>query len=379
MQGKDDIRSGLTPLFQANGSVYPNAVKYYASVQLFSGWGLIRGNHKNPNPHAYSYLRSTGGGTVKMDNIPPSPYDAWYRVLHAYPTGLVKTFDPDLWDTCVDKINGKVRGDLDLSIDAFQARQTAKMFKAGELVTQFAKDIGTWDRRHKHVTYGVSKALARAIPIAKLAGALKLTWTYGWAPLLSDVYDILDETLHSYINQYQSYNGLARRTTSVVVAGQVDGSYGFTIPFITERRETCRIKVVLDTGSMPELARWTSLNPASIGWELLPFSFVVDWFFDVGSTLRSIESALLYNRAFKTGFVTRHLSYVGKSHGNTVGNSWSKTTAEGSWQFVSVDFDRSVLTSFPIRTLPRVKPPSSGQLQNGLALLTQFLSGRIKK
>jgi hypothetical protein len=46
------------------------------------------------------------------------------------------------------------------------------------------------------------------------------------------------------------------------------------------------------------------MNPVSIGWELLPYSFVVDWFYDVGSYVRNWESAILYRSAAKGGWVT---------------------------------------------------------------------------
>lgn len=350
---------------------------YTASLSWFSGWALRRGDHKSPLPHSYSRLFSFGKGELRCVNGPGYEYNNYHhRVLAAYPTGVNRGFSSDLYNRCVDIINGKVRGDLDLSVDAFQAKQTARQFKAGELVTDFFRDISTWDRRHK-TSNNVARALAKAIPIAKLAGALRLTWVYGWKPLIEDFYGVLDEGLRSYINQYQTYNAVSKSSHTYECEGLVEAGGDNLAPFRVTRKETCRVSVTLDTNNLPGMANWTSLNPASIAWEVLPFSFVIDWFIDVGSTLRSIETAMLYNRAFKTGFVSRIVVNRGESAGGLSKYTYYSLFATGHWTFTSVDFNRTVLSSFPIRTLPSVNLGlSSPRLFNACALLTQFLGKR---
>jgi hypothetical protein len=58
-----------------------------------------------------------------------------------------------------------------------------------------------------------------------------------------------------------------------------------------------------------DLAKWSSFNPASVTWELLPYSFVVDWFVDVGGYLRDLESAFLYQSSFVRGYFTHTRKY----------------------------------------------------------------------
>lgn len=374
MLGKTNIRMTPVPVYYGNGFVNKEGASVYANpVESFTGWALRRGDHKSPLPHSYSRLLSTGGGRIERVDPRGGGNNYYYRVLAAYPSGVNGNFTDTLYNKCIDKINGKVRGDLDLSVDAFQAKQTAKQFKAGDLVLDFFNDVSSWDRRHK-TSNNVAKALAKAIPIAKLAGALRLTWVYGWKPLIQDFYGVLDEGLRTYINHYQTYNAVSRSQYSYRCTGFVDSGSGNYAPFQVNRKESCRVCITLDTTKMPELANWTSLNPASIAWELLPFSFVFDWFVDVGGSLRSLETALLYNRAFKNGFVSRIVVNKGESSGSTVDFGYYKLYTTGRWAFTSVNFDRTVLTSFPIRRLPSVDVGlSSPRLFNAIGLLTQFL------
>lgn len=376
MQGKNQVTMVSSPRYftHVDGTQWQDPSTVYSSVSLFSGWALRRGDHKSPLPHAYSRLLSTGGGTLRE----VAQYYTWHqRVMAAYPSGVDTAFSDVLYNECIDKINGKVRGDLDLSVDAFQARQTARQFKAGDLITNFADDLTQWDRRRR--SGDVSRAIARAIPIARLAGALRLTWVYGWKPLIQDFYGVLDEGLRSYINHYQTYNAVTSTTRIYTCAGLVENGSNNYAPFRVTRKESCRVSITLDTANLPGMANWTSLNPASIAWELLPFSFVVDWFIDVGSTLRSIETALLYNRAFKSGFVSRIVINNGKSTGTVVSAQYFTRTCTGQWAFSAVNFDRTVLASFPVRRLPSVDVGlSSPRLFNAIGLLTQFLGGKRK-
>lgn len=375
MDGKSCKEMIPTSQFWDTGYTNPQGVYIWKCVSDFSGWALRRGDHKSPLPHRYHTLKSYGSGEGRFTGV-EGVLSFYNRVLVADPRGLNNDFDNTLYNECIDKINGKVRGDLDLSVDAFQAKQTAKQFKAGDMVIDFFGDISSWDSRHRG-SNTVARALAKAIPIAKLAGALRLSWVYGWKPLINDFYGVLDEGLRTYINKYQTYNAVRSSRYQYSVAGAVDWTGYNLAPFQTNRSETCRVSVTLDTDSMPELASWTSLNPVSIAWELLPFSFVIDWFVDVGASLRSLETALLYNSAFKSGFVSRIVVNKGISTGGSVIVPNGTYSASGHWTFTDVSFDRTVLTSFPVRRLPSVDVGlSSPRLFNAIGLLTQFLGKR---
>lgn len=341
--------------------IYDNGAKgnYYVYpryIYNLSGWPLRRGDHKSPMQHSYSTMKSSGTGKLRLEDNYPSNV----RVGAALASGYDVSFSPSLYNEAVAKLSGKVRGDLDLSVDAFQARQTGRMFKAADIISDFDRSL----RR------GVYRKLNTFVSIAKLAGSLRLQWVYGWKPLIDDFYGVLDEAVRDYVNNFTTFRAVRRREDTQVFIGSVDNTGMHTISFRGELKEFCTVSVTLDTSKMPELAFWTSLNPASIGWELLPFSFVVDWVIDVGSYLRSLETALLFNRSFHSGYLSRLVYMNAESLGS--GSKSLTHELEGKWYFRTSVFQRDVLTGFPVPSLPRVNPGlSSPRLWNAISLLTQ--------
>jgi hypothetical protein len=117
------------------------------------------------------------------------------------------------------------------------------------------------------------------------------------------------------------------------------------------------------------------LNPASIAWELLPYSFVADWFVDIGSFLRSVETAVIYANRFRSGYysvllVKNITGLISRSE-----NSGSGSLAINAVGFANeIQFRRVVYSGFPLPTVPRFKANlGSRRLLSAAALLTQKL------
>lgn len=367
MQGKIDMGMQQSPVFYDNG--YVGSINVYKpQMYKFSGWVLRRGDHKSPLPHSYSSLKTTGAGEYRYHNFVTRD-TGFGRVGSSYPDGYETDVPRWLYNETLDTLYGRIRGNLDLSVDAFQGRQTARGFKAGDIVTKFRRDL----RNNPNIWPFMRKAHA----IAKLAGSLRLAWVYGWKPLIEDYYSILDESLRDYINRYQSFTARRSYENSGICRGYVESGSENLAPYRYETKSTVTVSVILDTKHIPSLAHWTSLNPISIGWELLPFSFVFDWFADVGSTLRSIESALLYNASFKSGYVTRFTRTTGKSTGGALKTNYVKYSAEGHFSFTYVKFDRTILSGMPYPNRHILRPKlGTDRLLNGLALLVGLRTRR---
>jgi hypothetical protein len=125
-----------------------------------------------------------------------------------------------------------------------------------------------------------------------------------------------------------------------------------------------------------EFAGYTSLNPASIGWELLPWSFVADWVVDVGGYLRNLENAWLYGSAFAGGYSTETI--LARTFGKfsySYGSSGSLIVCEADGGYQEYIYKRrQVLTGIPIPRVPRVDIQLGAQrLLASAALLSQFL------
>lgn len=139
---------------------------------------------------------------------------------------------------------------------------------------------------------GVNPFKGRRKSNPKNAHNLWLEYSYGWIPLVSDVYDVLE---------FQKKNAPTARIRKKMRSGQ-NNSYEASQPdFHCEIRTTHDIrtqhvaavgaKVRIEDAGWAFLNQFDISNPLSLAWELLPYSFVVDWFIPVGDFLR-IQNSL---------------------------------------------------------------------------------------
>jgi len=151
-----------------------------------------------------------------------------------------------------------------------------------------------WVRLGKGRTYRISNtrvqmdtyALRRK---AKSVGSLWLEYWFGWSPLISDIggaVDVLQDRDLRLRNKFTS-TGYADYT-STVVDGFSDGGWHKRVVTRTQSsgvRLSC-VCVVQSPNSL-KANQLGFVNPATVAWELIPFSFLVDWFLPVGRFLDS--------------------------------------------------------------------------------------------
>lgn len=113
-------------------------------------------------------------------------------------------------------------------------------------------------------------------------------------------------------------------------------------------------------------------NPLYLSWELMKYSFVIDWFVHVGDFLSSLDAA--FGCSFVAGCVTtgvrasQELRWY-QSGVTSPGNSIFSDYSEKDENF---SVDRSTLLTFPLLTLPAFKDPRSLEhALNAIALLRQ--------
>lgn len=113
------------------------------------------------------------------------------------------------------------------------------------------------------------------------------------------------------------------------------------------------------------------LNPALIAWELMPFSFVIDWLLPIGTWLQALAAPL--GIAFKSG--TRTTTALSRKTYKFV----QENDAIGRFPSVNVQnfcMDRIRYGAFPT-PLPYLKSPFSGQhIISAIALIVQQSSSR---
>jgi len=130
-------------------------------------------------------------------------------------------------------------------------------------------------------------------------GAVWLEYSYGWKPLFGDIHDAIKSLESPYKEAVIKGNGKFEAISNInlssgqqLTKGQIKATYRV--------QYGCTLKV-----TNPNLAQATQLgltNPLSVVWEVIPFSFVVDWFTPVGAFLEnySFGYGLSFTRKWAT-------------------------------------------------------------------------------
>jgi len=364
------------PAFQVISGYDPNTGLVTSSTSAPGAWyawdkqvicpPMNPGDHKSPTAWSYTTVfNNSQSGIYRMVQRGPSP-NQWTQISGKQVGGVpdlsgLWTPESILYNEALDRLNKKARGELDLSVSAFQAKQTIRMFNVTESLLAFA---------------------SRKANILRRVGSKWLEWQYGWKPLISDIYSVADESLRYILNESENIEGRASRkfSGSKAYQGLSQNPKVKTDKVSYTTFQACKIGVKMSRKQETNLARWTSLNPISIAWELLPYSFVVDWFYDVGGMLRATETALLYSGTFQTGYVS-YLK-VGKATSNDIG-TWYKVSnqEDHTWNLVSQreekTFSRTPISNWPFPRAPSLSfDLGSSRMISAAALLSQFLGRR---
>lgn len=321
------------------------------------------------NPHSYNVFSIAEWYGTRVTSYPvPGMQLHKYESKGTWGSNSAHGYFPpwertSLYNAALEKLNSKTRGSLDLSITLAEAGQTKRMIKSVGKFTDFAKFAGLGG-----VVAG-TRALANGW----------LQFQYGWRPLLSDVFAAADEGIRISINQIEHFHARKKITMKDTISpSQVVAGVSIPTEVGLDGVQSCQfnIRLTIPTESF-DPTRWTSMNPISIGWELIPYSFVIDWFVDVGSYLRNVETALLYNTRWHSGSVSelyslktdeRQSGYQFTSGGMT--ERWDDFTCYSR----RVMFLRSVLTSYPLPRKPTFKVDlGSERLISAASLLRQLL------
>lgn len=192
-----------------------------------------------------------------------------------------------------------------------------------------------------------------------------LQFKYGWKPLMQDVYSAYE----------LARDGLGRKTETFSASRSILESYESATEVLSwkDRRQVvqvqgkCKLWARIDSELYSNVSRVGLNNPLSLGWELVPFSFVVDWGIPVGNFLEALNASA--GLTFVGGFTS--VRAVGSVSGEL--QIPADATGHGTkalYEFFS--FSRTALTGFP-KPIPYAKSPfSTSNVESALALWRQL-------
>lgn len=205
-----------------------------------------------------------------------------------------------------------------------------------------------------------------------------LEYQYGWTPLLNDV--------HGSVTKLQQLKKLSDWV--ITVKGNVTdkstseeiltGSYSARRNIESMCGYFVRLDYTPDNGFLSTLSSLGLTNPALLAWELVPYSFVVDWAVPIGDWLSSLDASLGFqflsgSATEKRQCLTRVRALIGIHPQDPL---YKITRAEYECSRKELSLIRTPYVSSPLPGFPGFKDPLSlVHAANGLSLLSQALSG----
>lgn len=290
--------------------------------------------------------------------------------------------DPGLINLALIRARSALKStDINLGVAFAEANRTAKL--VGDTTIQLAKSVQ--QLRHGEIrramrTLGISSK--RAEPKGASVPSKWLELQYGWKPLVSDVYGACDALSKRDKSDWRvTAKGRATQNQTYVQTRSLNwantNGHGGSTTATVQRRAFARIDALPANEIAISLASMGITNPALIGWELVPFSFVVDWFLPVGAWLDSLDAMIGYESAYySSSFLVRGVwSDVAAETRQVTASNYQEAFYQGSKTYVYLN--RTASNSVPIPRPPGFKDPRSyGHMANGLALLTQVFKSK---
>jgi hypothetical protein len=245
-----------------------------------------------------------------------------------------------------------------------ESRETGRMLaKSAMKLVKVIKAVKGGHWKTVLDTLGISKHVF--IP-GKTVSEMWLEIQYGWKPLLKDIHD-LDSTVRHLLTRSHQIRVEAgaewkdNRKYSEYL-------YGYEVATIDRCRTT--FLATLTNEHAATLQSLGVINPLGIAWEIVPFSFVVDWFIPVSNTLEALTSTAGFRNDGGWSSSRREYAFEIRQIGP---NDVNVLDDPGLYQEVGFGFRRFAYAEWPpMRLYANPKPWSTTHALNALALMSQL-------
>lgn len=254
---------------------------------------------------------------------------------------------------CLLKLN-----EQKVSLGTFLAETKRAANQLAVLTSDFARHLIALKRRNWRY-FRAEYGDIRNIPNGYLA------WKYGFAPLARDIYSMAEIVRE----------GLGSRAQILYASSTVSNSdqmktneFGYQFSGQIHLKNTCSIMAKLNEAFIANAQSVGLVNPVELGWELVPYSFAVDWVLPVGNFLQALTASAGLD--FLTGYDGQRMEGFLNGFQSPLPGGYTGIGdyCEGNF----FEYRRSRLTSFPT-PVPYVKSPfTTGNISSALALLSQL-------
>lgn len=232
---------------------------------------------------------------------------------------------------CYDRFKAKLGENAQIGAGIAEWRSTASSINKNAVqLFQLARAVKHGNPREIHRTLGeifgkgFSYRKPRKRDEASSIADRWLEYSFGWRPLIADIYKGIDVLCAPFPS------ATIKGRATVRVGTRKSGSWTTTGVLSTWGTVKCQMlaEVRITNPNLYVNAQLGLINPVSIIWELVPWSFVVDWFTNLGQVLGTLSDSAgcaLENAAttilsetmseYMFGFVPNRLDdyYLGKT------------------------------------------------------------------
>lgn len=179
---------------------------------------------------------------------------------------------------------------------------------------------------------------------------LHLEFMYGVKPLMNDVFSIKEDLRRKIAVSDIILSVRARDTAHYSNAywdayGSVGGRKTYVeVVVVNQQRQKGLVKLKNDV-LLNTLGAYGFTNPASVVWELTPFSFVWDWWFNIGEVIASLDTCLYMQEGIYVHGSMNHYTRMVDVYGAQsyyVQHSKARGTAAGLPMLASLRYKPSI-------------------------------------
>lgn len=166
----------------------------------------------------------------------------------------------------------------------------AELGKSTDMVFNLARDMVSSFRKLRsgrlvrEVIRDLSHPRSRA---SKKVAKRWLEYTYGWQPFLGDIWNLSNQITKS-IQAGRFIDVIVRKRISDSLVD--NGGYSGIVMSRHVLHQKIHGRYKIDSVGLKYLAELGVTNPLAVAWELVPYSFVVDWVVNVGDYLSALDA-----------------------------------------------------------------------------------------
>lgn len=173
----------------------------------------------------------------------------------------------------------------------------AEASDAYAMVANRAKQLLSFGQAVKRLQFDKAAAILRASTVPKGVSKRKsfasnyLEFHFGWSPMIGDIYDAID-VLQSPMDNFTPRGKASTGTMQYESQKGPPAEYSSKTTATWSGHVHAGVDVRITNPNLWLANQLGLINPAAVVWEVVPFSFVVDWFVNVEQTLSSFTDFL---------------------------------------------------------------------------------------